>query len=388
MNRSIDREFLVRTLQDLVRINSINPELVPGAPGEEAIARYLDQKLRELGIGSQLKTIRPARSNVVGVIAGKGGGRSLMLNAHTDTVGVEGMEDPFSGLEKDGRIYGRGAQDMKASIAAILAVGKALVDRQLALKGNLLLAFVVDEEHGSLGTKAVLKDHCPDAAIVTEPTELGICTAHKGFGVFEIRVTGKAAHGGRFQDGVDANIAIGPLLTALQRLSASLLNKEKHPLLGPASMHVPLIRGGSELFIYAAGCSVTVEFRTLPGQTPDYFLRILNRLVQDAVPAELRPQVELQLWRNPFEVEKTASIVRAADRSLNKVLGKAPHYLAHQWWEDSALFAEAGIETVVLGPLGEGLHTSEEWVDIDSVVLLAEALLETALDFCNTGPGD
>ena len=121
MTLPIDRDFLIRSLVDLVRINSVNPDLVPGAPGEAEIATYVAQTLRGLGIPTSVHALAPGRLNVISKLEGTGDGRSLMLNGHLDTVGVDGMRDPFAAEIRDGKLYGRGAQDMKGSVAAILA---------------------------------------------------------------------------------------------------------------------------------------------------------------------------------------------------------------------------------------------------------------------------
>ncbi len=384
MSYRIDHEFLTRTLVQLVRTNSINPNLIDSGPGEQEIARYIFQLLTQMGIEAEIEEVQPGRPNVIGVLKGRGGGRSLMLNAHMDTVGVDGMKAPFSGRVEGGRLFGRGAQDMKGSIAAMLAVAKALAEYQLSLDGDLIFAFVADEEYASIGTEAVIRKYRTDAAIVTEPTDLGICTAHKGFGIFEIKTRGKAAHGGRYQEGMDANALMGPVLVALSDLSRKLLKRRGHPLLGTSSMHIPLIKGGSELFIYAAECQVMVEWRTIPGETSEQILELLQLTVKEAALAESAPSVALKMWREPFEVPKTAKIVVDLAESLTSVLQQPPNYMAHHWWEDSALLDQAGIETVVIGPVGAGIHTELEWVDLQSVADLASTLIETAIRYCNS----
>jgi acetylornithine deacetylase len=233
LNFPIDQEFLTQTLQRLVQINSINPGLVPGNPGELEIGSYIADVLRTLGLEPQIREIKPERVNVVATLKGSGGGRRLMLNGHMDTVGVQGMERPFSGEIKDGRVYGRGAQDMKGSLAGMLAVFKALGDAEIRLKGDLVFAAVADEEYSSIGTEALVQTAKTDAAIVTEPTGLDICLAHKGFGLFEFETMGRAAHGSSHQDGIDANIHMGRILKELDKLSQILLKSPAHPLLGP-----------------------------------------------------------------------------------------------------------------------------------------------------------
>lgn len=162
----IDRGEVISTLADLVRINSINPSLVPGAPGETEIAGYVARWLGAAGLEVAVHERVPGRPSVVGRLRGSGGGRSLMFNAHLDTVGIDGMTNPFSGEQRDGRIYGRGAYDMKGSLAACLVALKALRGSG-GLAGDVLVAAVADEEDASLGTSDILLDYRPDAAIVT-----------------------------------------------------------------------------------------------------------------------------------------------------------------------------------------------------------------------------
>ena len=170
----------VELLAGLVSIDSINPDLVPGAKGEGEIAAYVADWLRRRGLEVHIEDSgRKDRPNVVAVARGTGGGRSLMLNAHMDTVGVAGMQSPFQPGIRDGRLFGRGAMDTKAALAAFMV---ALVEaKELPLRGDVILTAVVDEEYASAGTEAVVKKWKADAAVVGEPTGLQIVTAHKGF---------------------------------------------------------------------------------------------------------------------------------------------------------------------------------------------------------------
>ena len=284
----IDRDYLVATCQALVRTNSINPTLVPGAPGERAIADLTAGLTRQLGLATELREPAPGRVSVVARRPGSGGGRSLMLNAHYDTVGVEGMTDPFSGELRDGRIWGRGAYDMKASLACCLAAIKALDDAGVTLPGDLVLTAVADEEYGSLGTADVLSTVRTDAAIVTEPTSLRVCLAHKGYAWIEVTVSGRAAHGSRFELGVDANLRMGRFLTRLEVLERELRARPPHPLVGPPSLHVALLEGGTGLSTYADRSTARIERRTVPGETEPSVMAELTALLE-----ELRRELEV-----------------------------------------------------------------------------------------------
>jgi acetylornithine deacetylase len=384
MTIPIDREYLTQTLAGLVRINSINPTLVPGGAGEAEIAAYTADSLRSIGLDTAIHEPQPGRPSVVGILRGDGGGRSLMLNAHYDTVGVAGMAEPFSGAVQDGRLYGRGAYDMKGSLAAGMAAAKALVDAGVSLAGDLLVAAVADEEYASLGTADLIERYEVDAAIVTEPTELDICLAHKGFIWLEVETLGRAAHGSRFDLGVDANMRMGRFLTELEELERALRARPGHPLVGPPSLHAAMIEGGTELSAYAARCRLRIERRTIPGETEEQVMAELQTIVDRLAAADPSFQATLRSFfvREPFEVSADAAIVQSLSRAAERVLGRTPKMVGDTPWMDSAMLAAAGVETVVIGPAGAGSHSHEEWVEVESGVRLAEILAETARSYC------
>jgi acetylornithine deacetylase len=267
----------------------------------------------------------------------------------------------------------------------MLAAMKALTDSGAHLKGDVIVAAVADEEHGSIGTEALVKEFKPTAAIVAEPTDLDVCVAHKGFCVFEITTRGRAAHGARYMDGIDANLHMGRVLAQLDRHARQLLERGEHPLLGPPSLLVPLVHGGSHQFVYADQCRASVERRTLPGETPETVAGELQVLVarcaagDDTFSAELRKVMS----RNAYEISPEAEIVRVVTASAARVLGRPPAYIGHYWWEDAALIAEAGAETVIIGTKGGGIHAHEEWVDIESTIDLARVLANAAVSYCS-----
>ena len=382
---SIDCDYLIKTTQQLVRINSINPLLTPEGVGETEIGKYVAAKLDVLGLAVSTTEISPARVNVIGILKGSGGGRSLLLNAHMDTVGVEGMTiDPFEGQLRDGRIYGRGSQDMKASLAAMMAAAKALVDAGITLKGDLLITAVADEEHSSLGTEHLVKTFSADAAIVTEPTDMHVCRAHRGFIWYDIETFGRAAHGSRYAEGIDANMRMGRILGELDKLESELLTHTGHPLTGPPSLHAARLRGGTEVSTYADHCLLQVERRTVPGETVAQATNELQGIIDQLSERDstFKAAVKPTFWREPFEVALDAKIVQVLDQALGKRIGHRPTHTGQTFWTDAALLSDAGIETVLLGPKGCGLHSAEEWVDINSVVDLAYVLADTAINYC------
>jgi acetylornithine deacetylase len=385
MTLTIDKPYLTKLTQELVQINSTNPSLTPDGKGEAEIGTFVARKLKELGLEVTTSEIAPGRVNVVGVLKGSGSGKSLLLNAHMDTVGVEGMHiDPFGGELRQGRVYGRGAQDMKGSFAAMIAAAKAIVDAGIRLRGDLLITGVADEEYNSIGTEALVKQFKADGAIVTEPTDMHICRAHRGFIWFEVETIGRAAHGSRYNEGIDANMRMGRFLGELEKLEQELLQRKGHELAGPPSLHAALIQGGTEISKYAERCKLTIERRTVPGETVEgatvELQEIIDRLAkQDPT---FKATVKATFWREPFEVREDAEIVRILEKALDERLGHHPEHTGQTFWTDAALIADAGMETVILGPTGYGLHSAEEWVEMDSVVNLAYVLAETAIQYC------
>jgi len=382
---TVDRTYLTETLKTLVQINSINPSLVADAPGEREIAPFVAQAMQEIGLDVNLDEIAPGRFNVVGIYKGAGGGRSLMLNAHMDTVGVYEMEEPFTPNIKDGKLYGRGAYDMKGSLAACLAAAKALADTGTPLLGDLILTAVADEEYISIGTEAVVKGMKSDAAIVTEPTGMRICIAHKGYEWIEIETTGRAAHGSRYQSGIDANFLMGRLLKELEAYSEGLIRREGHALTGPPSLHTSTIQGGQEWSIYPARCLLQIERRTIPGENRETVLGEIQTILDELTRQDPLFNAKLHPFfsRDPFEIPADALIVQNLQDAYTNHFGETPTLMGESFWMDSSILAQAGIETVIFGPSGEGAHTKVEWVDLDSVYDTACILAKTAMAYCN-----
>jgi acetylornithine deacetylase len=353
------RDDVIDLISRLVAIDSVNPALVPGGAGETEIARFVATWAEANGLVAEWLEATPGRPSVVVRKRDAPGGRTLMLCAHLDTVGVEGMDDPHTPRIEGDRLHGRGAYDMKSGLAsALIACREA--------PGDVIVAAVADEEHASLGVQEVLASHTADAAIVTEPTELELIVAHKGFVWIEIEVQGRAAHGSRYEEGVDAIVAAGPILTRIGELDASLADNT-HRLLGRGSVHASLIEGGAEMSSYPARCTIGLERRTLPGESAtDVEAEI------DAIIGATATQRTL-LVREPFAVDPDAEIVRAvADAADGPKLTGAPY------WADAAFIAAAGIPTVMYGASGTGAHAVEEWVSVDDSVTVTETLIEVA----------
>ena len=380
-----DATYITSTLSDLVRTRSINPAFADGDPSDErAIATVVGAMMLALGMEVAEYEPEPGRVSVVGRLRGTGGGRSLMLYGHIDTVGVTAMPEPFSATVRDGKLYGRGAYDMKGGVTSCLATVKALRDAGTKLRGDVLVACVADEEVASIGMADVLKHVRADAAIVTEATELRVCLAHRGFSWIEVETLGVAAHGSRFELGVDANMRMGRFLARLDKLEQEVRARHKHPLVGPPSLHAAVIKGGTGTSTYADYCRLEIERRTVPGETEAQVLSEIRALT-DALAAEdatFKANVRAMLTRGSFEVDANAPIVHAVLGAATNVLGQKPEVIGEPYWMDAALLSDVGIDTVVIGPIGAGAHALEEWVSLDSINKLTDILTSTATEFC------
>jgi len=372
---------LTALLSDLVAIDSVNPSLVEGGAGEAEIAAYVARWAREAGLEAQVLEETPGRPSVIVTARGSGGGRTLLLCGHLDTVNVEGMADPHTPRVDGDRLYGRGSYDMKAGVAAALIAAREAARSGLA--GDVVVAAVADEEHASLGVQEALRTVRADAAIVTEPTELELVVAHKGFVWSEVEVTGRSAHGSRPHLGVDAIVKMGPVLTELGALDAALGERE-HPLLGRGSVHASVIEGGVELSSYPARCVLGLERRTLPGETAadvEAELAALLDRCRRADPALAAEQRTL-LVREPFEVDRDAELVGLVRAAAAEVLPQEPRIGGASYWADAAFIAAAGIPTVMFGPGGEGAHAIEEWVSLADTEAVARTLTGVAARLC------
>jgi acetylornithine deacetylase len=369
---------LARLTADLVAIDSVNPSLVAGASGEKQIAHFVAAWLQSAGLEVEVLEPVSSRPSVVGVARGSGGGRSLMLNAHLDTVGVAGMEAPFSPRIEGDRLYGRGALDMKGSLAAVMLAGREAAG--LGLRGDVAVAAVADEEAGSVGTEAVLERFRTDAAIVAEPTWLKLAIAHRGFVGFEIEVAGRAAHGSRPDRGLDAIVRMGRVLVGLEQLDRVLQSAPRHPLLGTGSAHASVIEGGQELSSYPERCVLLGERRTLPGESTVDVERELAAILEAAGrdDPQFQADVRVPFTRDAYELPAGDPFVGLVARHAGE-----PEIVGMPFWADSGLIAAAGIATVLYGPGGEGLHETEEWIDLGELRRCHDVYLGVAREFCS-----
>ncbi|MCK4836209.1 MAG: ArgE/DapE family deacylase, partial [Candidatus Aminicenantes bacterium] len=343
---TINENKLLILLQELIRIESVNPELISGGSGEKQISSYLKNYLEKLGLKTIVQKVSKNRSNIIGIMKGSGDGKSLILNGHMDTVGISGMEiSPLKADLKNGNVYGRGSADMKSGIAAMLSACESILVNHIYLKGDVLLTFVVDEEFKSIGTERLLESFTAQAAIVCEPTDLKIGLAHKGFVWANVDVFGKAAHGSRPEEGIDAIIKAGKILSEIEKLDKKKLAGKSHPLLRYPSVHASVIKGGRELSTYPDFCRIQMERRTIPGEDANTFEEELNELINKVKMAasEFNAKSKIFFHRLPLETSKKESIVKSLNRSIKMVLNQRADFSGISWWMDSALISEAGI---------------------------------------------
>lgn len=378
---------VIRLLRDLISIDSVNPSLVPGGAGEAAVAARVAVELRAAGIDVETTDVAPERPNVVGVVEGRSAGRTLMLCGHTDTVGVEGMTAPFDPVERDGRLYGRGSQDMKGGLAAMVDAATQVARNGGLAAGRLEVAAVADEEHASAGAEALVAEHAADGAVVTEPTDLRLATSHKGFEWVEVDARGRAAHGSRPNDGKDAILHMGRVLGRLEAVEKALQTSPTDPRLGRASLHASTIHGGQALSVYPDRCVLRVERRTVTGEAPDVGLQevraVLSALGRED--AAFEASARQLMTRPPHQVPDDHPVCRALLHVLRRRgFDGAP--TGTSFWTDAAILGRAGTPAALFGPTGAGLHGPEEHVEIDSVRTCRDVLVELIRAFCGSAP--
>jgi acetylornithine deacetylase len=375
----------ITLLQDLIAIDSVNPSLVAGAAGEREIAECIARELQVSGMDVARQTVSGGRSNVIGCIEGAQKGRTLMLCGHMDTVGVAGMQSPFDPFHQDGRIYGRGSQDMKGGLAAMMAAAMYLARNKRWTRGKLIVAAVVDEEYASIGAEALVTEWKADAAIVGEPTDMKIAVGHKGFEWVEITTAGIAAHGSRPADGRDAILRMGRLLARLEKLDRELQSRPPHPIHGTPSLHASIIRGGREWSTYPDQCVLKMERRTVDGEADQCGLgevdNILGELRRED--PEFIASTTSVFFRPPYLARFSQNDLPELIATAVRRTGLAPATGGMSFWTDAAILGAAGIPSVVFGPGGAGLHSISEYVLAADVLLCRDALIDLAPEFCS-----
>jgi len=386
-DESVDRSYVVDLLKDLVATNSVNPTVGRG-PGESVIAKLIADRLDAInGLEVRTQPVVGERSNVIAVMKGSGGGRSLMLNGHMDTVGVDGMIiDPFKPSIQGDMLRGRGACDMKGALAAMIGAVKSTADSGKRLRGDLVFGAVVDEEYKSLGIKRLVQEYRTDAAIVGEPTTMKVATAHKGFVWIEIEVKGKAAHGSVPEKGVDAIAQATKIVSATEKLQRDLGNRA-HPLLGTPKIHTSTIHGGTDWSIVPERCVLGFERRTLPGESVTSVMAeiedIFNIIRQEN--ADFMATARSPYDMPPLETAESEPIVQLAQQSLAENMGEEAPVIGVPYWTDGALLSMLGsIPTCLFGPGDIRVaHSADEYVSLESVLSSARVYSTIIQRYCS-----
>jgi acetylornithine deacetylase len=381
---SIDTALTTQYLQQMVQIDSVNPGLAADGAGEGAMAQWLYQTCLALGLEVEFQETALNRPNVIARWVGTEGGKSLLLTGHTDVVGVANMQgNPFDGRIENGRLYGRGSYDMKGGLASILGAVAALKAANFHPAGDIWLGFVTDEEYLSLGTDALVKVIKPDAAILTEFTDVRICVAHKGFAWLTLTTYGKATHGSLYQEGVDAISHMQHLLKMISTLEQDAFEGDLHPLLGRNSVHASLISGGVGLSTYPDQCSLQIEHRYLPDLQVNEIIQLWQDEIDDLTKniPNFKATVKLDFERPGYEIAQDAPIVQTLHHALSEVMQTEPRYMGMSAWLDAAILGRAGIPTVILGPGGTGAHAAVEYVNLQDVFDCAKIIAQATADW-------
>jgi len=370
-------------LRDLIAIDSVNPSLASSGGGEAEIANAIAATLRQGGLDVEIQEVAAGRSNVIGILEGRQQGRSLMLCGHMDTVGVAGMDAPFDPVQKDGRIYGRGSQDMKGGLASMIAAVLRIAKNGGLAAGRMLLAAVVDEEYASIGADALVTKWKADAAVVGEPTDMKIAVGHKGFEWVEITTEGVAAHGSRPADGRDAIMRMARVLARLEKLDREIQSRKPHLIHGTGSLHASLINGGRELSTYPDWCTLQMERRTIAGEPNRCAFLEVEKILDDlkSEDPEFKASAKFLFSRPPYLTPEDHDLPQmigalVAGRGMKPVRG------GMTFWTDAAILGEAGIPSIVFGPRGAGLHSTLEYVFEEDVLACRDILIELATGFC------
>ncbi len=384
----VDESAVMAALADMVAIQSVNPFDEEASPGhrEQEMADYLCDRMEALGMAVERRDIAAGRPNVCGRLAGSGAGPSFMLAGHMDTVGVEGYDDAFVPRVEDGKLYGRGACDMKAALAAYLEVVRVLHESGTELVGDLMIGAVADEEHTMIGSK----DWVPnwpraDAGLIGEPTELAICPAHKGQTCMLIRTFGKAVHSSMPELGENAIVRMARVIAAFDDYGDELKTREAHPLCGHGRFSPGVIQGGTISSAVPDFCELEVDRRMVPGETEDQIIAEyrarLDRL------AETDPGFRYEIAGptigvGPLDIAPDDGLVQALARACEQVTGAPPPITAFPGGTDAP---NMGFPCVICGPgaLAQA-HTVNEFVETRQLADAARIYLLAALALTGT----
>lgn len=380
------RQRIETLTSDLVQIDARNAWLIPGGPGEGAIADWIAARVEGLGVPVELEAYAPGHPNVIARLGT--GSPVLCFNAHMDTVGAADWPDrAFHAVPDGNRLVGLGTGDDKGHCAALLAALEVLA-RQTPAPGTLLFAWVADEEGESRGTSHLIEQHPMDACLIAEPFGLSrALVTHQGFGWLDLTVTGRAAHGSAPDVGIDAISHMSELVRRLDAHAATAFMPNPHPLNGVTVYHASTIRGGSDYATYPAQATLGIEIGTQPGETIDervHEIEAIFEAIQREVP-NFQARVDVRLHRPPFEAHGHERLWDALDDASRTVTGNSLQPAGQNAWGDAGLTSAAGIPTLYLGASGGNFHAADEWVDVDELAALSEILIRAAEGYLRGG---
>jgi acetylornithine deacetylase/succinyl-diaminopimelate desuccinylase-like protein len=376
----------VELLSAMVRIESVTPWLIPTGSGEGALAEFISKRLEGTGVEVTIVEVEPGRPNVLARLRGTGGGPTLCINAHTDTVGYANWQDEALVPRLDGDIlYGLGVADDKSGVAAGILALEALAKSETKLRGDLLVACVADEEGVSIGSEHLARaGHGIDAAIVIEPQDIEhLVVEHQGFGWIDVITHGVAAHGCVPEIGVDAIVHLAEVITALHKLDNAKFVPTADQMSGRTVFHTGTISGGTDYATYPNRATLGIEIGTQPGEHLSDRVAEIEAIFADIARTEptFHGEVVVRLDRDPFMAVGHEHLRDTVAAAMTDVLGEPPKITGMNGWTDAALMQEAGIPTVLIGATGGNYHAPDEWLSVSAFVKLCAIVEKAAVSF-------
>ncbi len=383
----VDKQELTDVLTKLTGIDTSNSFLIPGSPDELEGQKYVAQYLAALDVPSVTEQIDGSTHyNQVATVKGEGGGNSLTLYAHMDTVGYALWPKRALKAEIDGdRMTALGASDDKGFCAVMLMVAKALRDNGIKLKGDLHLCFCADEEGASCGAFDYVKRHTPEAALIMESAPINeINVTHQGFGWLKLKVYGKAGHGSAGSDSLDAIAAMAEVIVRMQRNQRENFAKNPHPMNGETVYHTGMISGGTDFASYPAYCELGIEIGTQPGETMNNRIEEIKAIFSEVT--EIYPnfvaEIEPVIIRSPFQTNGADELFAILADEIEKATGKPAAPVGENSWGDAQIFQDGGFPTLGVGSLGGNFHAPDEWVSLSGLEQLTRVILSVVQRYC------
>lgn len=387
----ISKDEVVSALKQLVSISSINPN-IEGDRGEIELSHFIAEYYEKLGLHVQTQDVVDGRFNVIATLKGSGTGKRLMFNGHSDTVGVRNMSiDPFKPFIENDRLHGRGACDMKGSIAAMMIAMKTLTESATPPKGDVLMSLVVGEEYDNAGTKKFISEprfaKIADAVVVGEPTTLQLAIAHKGYALAEFTTQGKAAHGSMPEKGIDAIEKMAHVILAIEELKKEYA-QEKHPMLGSNKIHTSIIQGGREWSVIPDECKLKVETRAIPHHGSSRVMQDLENIIKRLASGdkEFKASVKLMDAGEPLETSENSPVVKSLQSAFKAVKNREAEVVGMPYFTEASLFAgKLGIPSCLMGAGDiQQAHSADEYVSVSEVHEVAVIYALTAQTFCES----